>query len=191
MEKSDEDLMFAFQKEGQLRELEILWDRYANRLLSFFYRQLRDYQNAESLTQEIFYKIYRNSSQYKYPKKFSTWLFSIARNLYTDEIRKRKFVLPDEFEKMVEEKKGSALSPLESLIYQEEVDRLHQAISTLTPLLQETLEFRIYQKLSYAEIAEIIGGKESTIRSRMKYALEKLEEALKEPRPPRPPPSLP
>ncbi|MEK7483281.1 MAG: sigma factor-like helix-turn-helix DNA-binding protein, partial [Planctomycetota bacterium] len=62
-----------------------------------------------------------------------------------------------------------------------DLQRLQEAIQKLSPLLRETLELRIFQKFSYAEISQIIGGKESTIRSRMKYALEKLSELLKDP----------
>lgn len=180
MENSDEDLMKECQETQNLQKLEFLWDRYGSRILSFIYRQLGDYQQAESLTQETFYKVHRNSSQYKYPRKFSNWVFSIARNLCTDELRKRRPVIKEEFELIADSMQGSTHNPLESLIQEEEVERLQNAIKQLTPLLQETIELRIYQKFSYAEISKIIGGKESTIRSRMKYALEKLAELLQE-----------
>lgn len=179
MEKSDEDLMRECQETGSMQALDILWQRYASRLLSFICRQIGDYSQAESLTQETFYKVYRNSSQYKYPRKFSNWIFSIARNLCTDELRKRRPVIQEEFEWMADAVQSSQENPLDFLIQEEEVKQLQDAIEKLSPLLRETLELRIYQKFSYAEISQIIGGKESTIRSRMKYALEKLSELLK------------
>lgn len=180
MEKADEELMRECQETGNLQMLEILWNRYASRILSFIYRQLGDYQQAESLTQETFYKIYRNSSQYLYPKKFSNWIFSIARNLCTDELRKRRPSTQEEFDFLADAFHTSSQTPLDHLILNEERVRLEEAIQKLTPLLRETLELRIYQKFSYTEIAQIIGGKESTIRSRMKYALEKLAEYLQD-----------
>src|ERR1051326_4147880 len=76
-------------KEGDTEAFEQLVEKYKGPVLNLVYRMLRDTTEAEDLAQNVFVQVYKSASRYAAASKFSTWLFTIARNLCLNEIRRR------------------------------------------------------------------------------------------------------
>jgi RNA polymerase sigma-70 factor (ECF subfamily) len=87
--KSDIDLMLAVQR-GDEEAFSELVGRHRNKVVSLAFRYLKNRADAEDLTQEIFWKIYRARSRYEPQAKFTTWLYRIAANSCLNEVRNRK-----------------------------------------------------------------------------------------------------
>src|SRR5687768_6251145 len=86
---SDEELMKRTQNEDS-QAFEILYERYSQSVLSYLYRMLGNLEDVESIGQEVFLRAFRFRATYRYPQKFSTWLFTITRNLAINQSRRRK-----------------------------------------------------------------------------------------------------
>src|SRR5215217_7328044 len=76
-------------KQGDSAAFEVLVDKYKQPLINLLYRNLRDVTEAEDLAQNVFVQVYKFADRYRVEAKFSTWLYTIARNLGLNEIRRR------------------------------------------------------------------------------------------------------
>src|ERR1700745_990694 len=76
-------------KQGDMGAFEQLVDKYKQPVINVVFRMLRDATEAEDLAQNVFVQVYKSASRYEVSSKFSTWLFTIARNLCLNEIRRR------------------------------------------------------------------------------------------------------
>merc|ERR1712065_37914 len=86
-EDPDVELMLQVQQ-GDLVAFESLIDRYKQPIFNMIFRMLRDADEAEDIAQKVFIQVYKASDRYKPTAQFSTWLFTIARNLTLNEIRR-------------------------------------------------------------------------------------------------------
>ena len=86
---SDEKLILRFQ-EGDINAYNELVKRYKDRLLNFVFRYFNNREQAEDVVQETLIKLYTHASYYKNIAKFSTWIFTIAKNNALTELRKNK-----------------------------------------------------------------------------------------------------
>ena len=85
---SDEKIFKLFQ-EGDKKAFDQLVIKYKDRLYNFIYRIVNDVDLAEDLTQDTYVKVYLNKNSYKEIYKFSTWMYTIAKNLAFTELRKK------------------------------------------------------------------------------------------------------
>src|SRR5580658_8539074 len=76
-------------KRGDMRAFEELADKYKQPIVNLMYRMLRDLDEAEDLAQNVFIRVYQSAGRYEVSAKFSTWIFTIARRLCLNEIRRR------------------------------------------------------------------------------------------------------
>ena len=86
---ADEDLMVMYQK-GEVRAFEVLLSRHRKPVFNFILRFVGDRETAEDLLQEAFMRVIKGAEAYKRQAKFTTWLYTIARNLCVDQTRRRK-----------------------------------------------------------------------------------------------------
>src|SRR6186997_566444 len=86
---SDEELMRRTQN-GDKQAFSLLYERYSASVLSYLYRMLGSVEDVESVGQEVFLRAFRFAPTYRYPQKFSTWLFTITRNLAINQSRRRR-----------------------------------------------------------------------------------------------------
>src|SRR3569832_1640028 len=84
----DAELMLR-AKRGDLAAFEELVEKYKQPVINIIYRTLNDLAEAEDLAQNVFVQVYKSAHRYEATAKFSTWLFTIARNLCLNEIRRR------------------------------------------------------------------------------------------------------
>jgi RNA polymerase sigma-70 factor (ECF subfamily) len=177
---TDEDLMRRTQQ-GDKRAFEILYERYSASVLSYLYRMLGNVEDVESIGQEVFLRAFRFAATYQYPHKFSTWLFTITRNLAINQSRRRKrspirniTELNLEGIDMSGDPYQVAARATDDLEKQEEIARVLKALDTLPTDQKEVIVLGVFQDLSYAEMEEITGTKAVTLRSRMFHGLKRL-----------------
>src|SRR4051812_33351290 len=181
---SDEDLMRRTQQ-GDKSAFAILYERYSQSVLSYLYRMLGNVEDVESIGQEVFLRAFRFAPTYRYPQKFSTWLFTIARNLAINNARRRKrspvrnvTELNLEGVEMSGDPYGVASRATDDVERREEIARVLTALEDLPTDQKEVIVLGIFQDLSYAQMEEITGAKAVTLRSRMFHGLRKLARML-------------
>ena len=177
---SDEELMHRTQQ-GDRQAFSILYERYNAAILSYLYRMLGNVEDVEAIGQEVFLRAFRFAPTYRYPAKFSTWLFTITRNLAINQIRKRKRKRVRTVTELNLEGADCAGDPYQiasaatdEAEKKEEIARVLLALDDLSPYHKEVIMMGIFQDLSYAEMEEITGTKAVTLRSRMFHGLRKL-----------------
>jgi len=168
-ELSDEQLM-ASSLQGSKSSFEELYERYARRILGFTYRLFRDHQEAESITQEVFLRLLKDSTAYDPSRCFSTWIYTIARNLCLDALSRRRPERLDDTDCFMSQEPDPAAVSEE----RDTAERLQAAIDTLPLFCREVLQLRVFDELSYRQIADIANCPESTARSRMDLAIKRL-----------------
>ena len=183
--------MLAF-KTGDARAFTTLVTRHRGSVFNFILRYTNHRQRAEDLLQETWLKVVRSSSEYQPKARFTTWVFTIARNLCVDSARKESYRKTDSLDapvaggeegdrlvgELVADTQGSApdraahnvrLRPL-----------LEKALQALPDEQREVFLLREYHGVGFKEIAEVTGVNENTVKSRMRYALEGLRKRLSE-----------
>jgi len=186
---SDEDLLRRFQK-GDARAFEALLARYERPIYNFILRSVREKDRAADLVQDVFLRVVQRSDQFKGNAKFSTWLYTIARNLCIDHSRKMVFRRHKSLDAPLRDEEGSAamVDRVPSKTPRADRDTIAKrlqgeiaaAVETLPEEQKEVFLMRQVQHLPFKEIAAIVGVSENTIKSRMRYALQRLQEALEE-----------
>jgi RNA polymerase sigma-70 factor, ECF subfamily len=186
---SDELLMQAYAQ-GDARAFEQLLRRHQRSVYNFIYRFVTNRAVAEDLLQDVFLRIIRQAKSYKAEAKFTTWLYTIARNLCVDHSRRMKHRRAASLDQPV--RKDDDQRPLGESIAGKEpgADRqamgaelqakIRTAVEALAADQREVFLMREYLGLPFKEIAEIVGIPENTAKSRMRYALEKLRADLSE-----------
>lgn len=186
---SDETLMLRYQQ-GDRAAFAQLVRRHQTALFNFALRQVRVQQVAEDVVQEAFVRVVSNAADFKHEARFTTWVYTITRNLCIDHLRKRALRKhPSLDESRGEEGDGPTLGeqtadPRASVEREatgsELKERIARAVDTLPDEQREVFLMREIANLPFKEIAEITGVPENTVKSRMRYALERLQEALAE-----------
>ena len=175
-------------KRGDLAAFESLVEKYKQPVLNLIWRTLGDAAEAEDLTQNVFIQAYRSAERYQASAKFSTWLFTIARNLCLNEIRRRSRHPSEPLEASGTDPDGvparqyedlRATPPPEALLQEELIHQIQRALSEL-PENQRTaiLLFR-EQDMSYEEIAAVLGTSLSATKSLIHRGREYLKQKLK------------
>lgn len=174
--ESDEWLMGRVHR-GDREALEKLVRRYASPLLTFIQRMVGDRHRAEELFQETFLKVWVKRRQYRLKNTFKGWLFTIAANRCRDDFRKRS---PDIVEH-VEPNSEDEGNPATTAVRTETATIVADAVAQLPPQQRLAVVLRIWNGLSFAEIASIVDSPVGTVRSNMHRALASMRRRL-EPR---------
>jgi RNA polymerase sigma-70 factor (ECF subfamily) len=181
---SDEELMRRTQQ-GDRQAFSMLYERYSASVLSYLYRMLGNLEDVESIAQEVFLRAFRFAPTYRFPQKFSTWLFTITRNLAINYSRRRKrspvrnvTELNLEGVDMNGDPCQVAQRATDDVEKQEEIARVLKALEDLPTDQKEVIVLGVFQDLSYAEMEEITGTKAVTLRSRMFHGLKRLGRML-------------
>ena len=81
--------LMLLAKDGDMRAFEQLVEKYKQPIVNLMFRMLHDLSEAEDLAQTVFVRVYQSASRYQVSAKFSTWIFTIARHVCLNEIRRR------------------------------------------------------------------------------------------------------
>ena len=180
---SDEQLMLLFQRGNENAYIELV-NRYKDKLINFIYNYLGDKESSEDVVQEVMIKLYQKKHYYKEIAKFSTWLFTIAKNLAITELRKRKQRKITLLSHFTSDNKTYDLPSNDPEIGQEiQTDIVNKIIRTAVNQLSEKFKIvivlRDFQGLSYEDISEIINVPIGTVKSRINRARLQLQVELK------------
>jgi RNA polymerase sigma-70 factor, ECF subfamily len=167
--ESDEGLMCQVSL-GRREPVNMLLRRYATPLLTFLQRMLGDRHQAEELFQEVFLAVWTGRRTYDRGRPFRAWLFGIAMNKCRAALRQRR-TQPVPVEAAVLVAAAADCAPDESAMAAERAALVAAAMAELPELQRMVMTLRIWQGLSYAEIATVIDRTESTARSHMFHAL--------------------
>ena len=189
-EVTDEALMIRYQRSDRTA-FALLVRRHQTALFNFALRQLRTPALAEDVVQEAFVRVVQNAVDFKHEARFTTWLYTIARNLCIDQLRKRALRRHPSLDEArsgedgdgptLGEQTADTRASVEREVTGAEIKvRIARAVETLPEEQREVFLMREVANLPFKEIAEITGVPENTVKSRMRYALERLQEALSE-----------
>lgn len=177
---SDEDLMRCVAL-GKRDALNALMRRYASPLLTFIVRMVGHRQRAEDLFQEVFLAVWIGCRSYRYPRPFRCWLFGIAVKKCRADLR-RHWRWPRRLEDCPAACPEAADPlPAEVVAAAETAALVAGAVTRLPEMQRAVVAMRVWNGLSYAEIAEAVGCGEATIRSHMFHGLKTMRRYL-EPR---------
>lgn len=190
---SDERLLAAFLA-GDAEAFEAIVARYRSPLYNLLLRSVRDPQAASDLLQEVFLRVIQRADKFHGGAKFSTWIFTIARNLSIDHARRmqhrrhRSLDAPtgsgDGAEAagppLVDRVSGTDLGGERAVDSAEIQRRVAAAVESLPSEQREVFLMRQLHGLSFQDIADVVGVPVNTVKSRMRYALERLQQALAE-----------
>lgn len=187
---TDEALMVRFQRGERLAFTQLV-RRHQTGLYNFALRQVRAPPVAEDVVQEAFVRVVQRAADFKHEARFSTWVYTITRNLCIDHLRKlslRKHASLDEQRKSetgdgptLGEQTADSRANVERQVTGTDIkQRILAAVDELPDDQREVFLLRELSNLPFKEIADITGVPENTVKSRMRYALERLQGALSE-----------
>jgi RNA polymerase sigma-70 factor (ECF subfamily) len=187
-EQDPDAALMLMVKKGDTQAFAQLVDKYKQPVMNLVYRMLRDLTEAEDVAQNVFVQVYKSAHRYEVASKFTTWLFTIARNLSLNEIRRRSRHPAESMEaphseeeeqpwRQFEDKK--TLSPPESLVHGELEEKIEEALAELPENQRTAILLCRQDELSYEEIAKVLGCSLSATKSLIHRGRETLKEKLK------------
>ena len=167
---TDEALMLDVYK-NNIDSASILYDRYSKRLFNYFVKISFDRELSNDMLQNTFLRMIKYRHSYKEEKIFQAWIFQIARNVFTDELKGKKLNTSDHIDVYNLEKGGSDHEASEM----EQKERiLHQAMSRLDDESREILVLSRFQDMKYEQIAQILNLTVSAVKVKVHRAIKKL-----------------
>lgn len=167
--------MLAY-RQGDAGAFEVLYARHKGPLYRFVLRSVRERSTAEELYQEIWMRVIEARSRYTVQAKFTTWLYTIAHNRLADHWRKRGLKL------VALENDAAAAPPADEpearAAGRQGLQRFAAALAALPEAQREAFLLHEESGMSPAEIATATGVGEEAAKSRVRYALAKLREAM-------------
>ena len=185
MNKFSDERLFKLFQEGDVQAFNQLVTRYKDRLYNFLYRFVNDVELAEDLAQDTFLKVYTNKDSYKELYKFSTWMYTIAKNLAFTELRKKKRRKTSSFSEISKDDWEIQVADPTSEAIEDEIMNAEKRRNIQNALLQISIDFRTIiilrdiQELSYDEISKILEIPIGTIKSRINRGRIQLAEKMK------------
>lgn len=156
-------------KDGNVELYAELIVRYERKILAFIFHMLKSAKLemvAEDLCQETFYKAFRSLETFREVEaSFSTWLYTIARNTVLSELRKQKAGNVSLEESGYVPQAPVELIPELTVLRNEKVSKVREAINNLPEKQRSALILREYDQLDYQEIAKILGQTVSSVKS--------------------------
>lgn len=186
LEDAPDEMLLRRYQEGDASAFAPLMRRHLAGIYHFIARHTSA-SVAEDMTQEVFLRVVERAGDFKHESRFTTWLYMIARNLCVDTLRKQahrnhaslddpgeegvplRDQLSDEHPQMTGERVAQS---------HEIAERIQAALRALPEEQREVFLLREIANLPFQEIAKVTGAPENTVKSRMRYALERLQESL-------------
>ena len=180
MAPSDEDLMLAYAG-GDAGAFDALYARHKGPLFRFVLRSVKARGEAEEIFQEIWMRVIESRTRYVVSAKFTTWLYTVAHHRLVDHWRARGLTLvslDDEEGGAPEPAAGPSADPQRTAEGRQSLARLAEAIAALPAAQREAFLLNQEGGLTAAEIATATGTNEEAAKSRLRYAMNKLREAM-------------
>jgi RNA polymerase sigma-70 factor (ECF subfamily) len=158
--------------------LNALVAQYQYRLVRYLIYLLGSRDAVDDLVQETWLRVLERGRTYDGHSRFEPWLFTIARNLAIDTMRKRRILSldanDDDPEHAIAPPISAGPSPFEQAARTQDAYRLAQSLATLEPIYREALVLRFQEDLSLQEMAKVVGAPVSTVSTRIYRGLAAL-----------------
>jgi RNA polymerase sigma-70 factor (ECF subfamily) len=186
MEKTDSELIAA-HLDGEREALEMLVNRYLKMVYGFAYRMTGSAADADDVTQESFFKAWKNIHKFDREKSFKTWLMSIVKNTAIDLLRKKRSIVFSELDtarddgeqKTFEETiADTELLPEELLSRKEIAKEVQDALNKLPLNSKVVVLMHLAEDMTFEEIADALSEPMNTVKSRYRRALASLKGLL-------------
>lgn len=172
-------------RQGDLEALSALMARYQNRLYRYLLRLVRQPEEAEDLFQQTWLRVAERIRSYDPERNFDAWLFTLARNLSFDYLRRNRPYSLDEpaagdapGDTPASRLASGEPAPLDSLLARERTVHLAAALEELPVVYREVLSLRFEEEMKLEEIAVVLAAPLSTVKSRLRRALVQLRTIL-------------
>ncbi len=186
--RADEELMAAY-KGGDVGAYRVLVERHHGPVYRFCLRALRSPEAAADAVQEVFLRVVKHAPTWERKAKFTTWLYTMARNFCIDEARKGRFRKTESLNEKANKDDDGGDERLDRVVSEvPQQDRLadntrlrraiDDAVKDLPDEQREVFLLREMSGLQFKDIAELTGVGENTVKSRMRYALAALQKQL-------------
>jgi RNA polymerase sigma-70 factor (ECF subfamily) len=175
-------------KRGDLKAFEALAEKYKQPIVNMMYRMLRDPDEAEDLAQSVFIRVYQSAKRYEASAKFSTWIFTIARRLCLNEIRRRGRHRSESLDSRPTDREEQAprqfedaktFSPPEAYLHGELAEKIEEAVAQLPEKQRLAMVLCRQEELSYEEMARVLRCSVPATKSLIHRGRETLKEKLK------------
>ncbi len=173
-ERTDEALVSKIQQ-GDVLAFEILVKRYQRRLFSFVFRIVYDAHAAEEVVQDVLFGAYKTIHRVDTTKKFSSYLFVIAKNTAISYLRRKKHTVSLD---VIEEQATDEETFYENLVEAEQKHRVKEAMNQLEDTYSRIITLYYFDDLSYEEISRKLKLPVNTVRTHLLRAKKKLKEVL-------------
>ena len=165
---TDEQLMHDVAS-GNLDAMSHIFERYHKRLYNFYFQMIRDRAICDDMVQTVFYKVIRYRESYK-GGQFVSWIFKIARNVFSDQYQKSKKTLNNvDIDLVAHKNEDNKVDKIE------EIQHLHNALNKLNVEEKELIVMNRLQGIKYDRIAEIIGSSEGAVKVKVHRIIKKLK----------------
>ncbi len=180
MERDDRKLIEAFRA-GEYAAFDILYKRYAPRVLAFAFQITNNASEAEDLTQEVFIGAFKGLHRFRDQATILTWLFSITLRRWRDKQRtSRPQTISYQSDDFTDGRSDFHPAQSTTLRRSEELVDLQDAIALLTSPLREAIVLVVVQERTYREAAAIIGCPVGTLKSRVAAAIQQIRAQIQE-----------
>lgn len=178
---SDEDLVRQYRK-GSERAFEELYSRYAAKLKRIIYYYIYDTDDAEDIFHDVTLRVIRHIESFDLTMSFSSWVYQIAINCsknYIKRNKKNETLIEKEKFRMIEIGQKNP-SPEEAIISDIDMNEFNRAVESLEDKFKDVFVLRFDHGIRYSKISSILNCSERTAKWRMKRAIEKITQHLKE-----------
>lgn len=182
-DSADDHALMRRIASGDAHAFRDLVERHQKAVVGTAAKMLGGYDDAEDIGQQVFLRVWKNAKRYRPDARFTTYLFTITRNLVFNESRRRsrkKEVSADEIEEstghLAEER--PELRPDEQLLQEELRLAVDRAIASLPETQRMAVVLRRYEQLPYEEIAKVLDLSVSAVKSLLFRARTALRESL-------------
>jgi RNA polymerase sigma-70 factor, ECF subfamily len=180
---SDEDLMLRFSG-GDASAFDALYARHRGGVFRYLLRQCRNPATAEELFQDVWTNLVQARSRYRVEARFTTYLYTLTHHRLMDHFRRGKGLelvsLDSEEDDPLELPASATLQPERVAQSREQARRLIELVSTLPTAQRQVFLLHEEGGLALDEIAEVTGANREAVKSRLRYALAKLRDGMKD-----------
>jgi RNA polymerase sigma-70 factor, ECF subfamily len=160
-------------KSGDVAAASALVGQFYERIFSYFRRLCGNEDDAADLTQKTFFKVWLSLASYEGRSSFSTWTHGIAHHVYLDWCRQRRPV-DHQAEHWWGARVAEGQSPFEDAAERDLAERLYALVDRLDEGIKQVVHIHYYQGLSIKETSEVLGIATSTVKYRLREALDSL-----------------
>jgi RNA polymerase sigma-70 factor, ECF subfamily len=166
-----------------------LFTHFYPQVYRFFVRKGLSPEDSKDLTQEVFFSVYKGLRDIQNETQFASWLFTIARNTFTNELEKRHAKKRSGIQVVRTQDSGedtdldhlparAATDSLQHVLDREKTEKLAAALQTLPPQMRRCVQLRVAEDSTYEEIALVLGISVNTVKAHLHKARKTLQERL-------------